>query len=128
VKKTLYKKGCDPITLASQEAVDYHLNQGWFENEADTVEKDTPAMTTKPYIVGQEQPAPPESEVVKDLKEQLEAVKAEYAEFKTDVEEVIKGLNATIATLRDNGAKPAGDGFGLPPATPPPPPKPTRKR
>jgi hypothetical protein len=108
----LYKRGCDPYTVASQEALDFHLHQGWVENEADVEKVVVVIPLTAPYDVLKEGviPAGPSAEV-KSLKEALAAKDQQIADMQEDFEEVVKELNATIKTLKGDAPD-----FGLPAA------------
>jgi hypothetical protein len=110
---TLYKKDCEPYVVSSQEALTFHLNQGWVEDEADVEVETAVVPLTKPYnvLVDGATPVPVNnSGEIKSLKEALVAKDQQIADLTTDFEEVITGLNATIARLKGDG--PAD--FGLP--------------
>ena len=109
----LFKKGCDPYVVTTHEELVYHLNQGWVENEADLEKEPVVIPLTKPYNVLTDTTAANdslESAEIKSLKEALVAKDQVIEDMQADFEEVITGLNATIAQLR-------GDDFGLPAAT-----------
>ena len=59
---TLYNRNVDPYTVTSQEALDYHLLQGWVTDPADLVEPTEIIQPVVPFIVNRpaaEATAPP---------------------------------------------------------------------
>ena len=133
---TLYKKNCDPYTVTTQEALTFHLNQGWVEDEAD-LEVEAPIIPmTKPYNVLDEKAAgEPLADVlcsasadeIKGLKEALAAKDDLIKEMQTDFEDTFTGMNNTIRALKeqitDAGLVPVTSVPAAPAA-----PKPPRKR
>jgi len=108
----LYKKGCDPYVVTSTEALDYHLAQGWFEDEAELDKEPAPVVTIKPYnVLDEVVSCTVTSDEVKGLTEALAAKDAIIAEMQTDFEDTFTGMNAVITGLKqqlvDAGLTPA---------------------
>ena len=105
---TLYKKGCDPYVVNSNEELIFHKNQGWVD-DPDKVEQDTTViLPPKPYIVGEtsEEPVAPATDSdaaakIKELEEIVAAKEATISEMQSDFEDVVAGMNDTIAQLKD---------------------------
>jgi hypothetical protein len=115
---TLYKKDCEPYVVHSNEALTFHLNQGWVENEADIEKKVKNIMPVKPYNVLTATPTtsvPADSGEIKSLREALAAKDQVIADMQVDFDEIVADLNATIARLK--GDTPVD--FGLPAAPAP---------
>jgi hypothetical protein len=104
---TLYKKGCDPYTVHSQEALTFHKNQGWVEDPDKVEVLEAVVAPPKPYIVGDTSDAPTSdidptaATKIKDLEEIVATKEAMIAEMQTDFEEVVTGLNTTITRLKE---------------------------
>lgn len=106
----LYKKNCDPYTVTTQEALTYHLNQGWVE-DPDDLEVETHVIApVKPYNVLDEKPAgEPLADVlcsasadeVKSLNEALTAKDDLIKEMQTDFEDTFTGMNTVIKRLKE---------------------------
>ena len=110
----LYKQGCDPYKVDSQEALTYHLNQGWVEDQAD-LEAVVPVIPpTPPYDVLKAGKVllVDDSAEIKSLKEALAAKDQVIADMQADFEEEVKSLNAMIKSLKD--IPPVAHDFGLP--------------
>ncbi len=127
---TLYKKNCEPYTVTTQEALFFHLNQGWVE-DPDDLEVEAPVIPeTKPYNVLDEKAAgEPLADVlcsasadeIKGLKEALAAKDDLIKEMQTDFEDTFTGMNTVIKRLKEQlteaGLTPVTD-VPTPPAAP----------
>jgi hypothetical protein len=116
MKTTLYKKDCEPYIVTTKEALEFHLNQGWVEDEADIEPVEAVIPLTKPYnVLDGDVPPSLVDASVKSLQEALAAKDQEIADLTSDFEEVIAGLNATIAKLKGDEVPTDAADFGLPP-------------
>jgi len=111
MKTTLFKKDCDPYIVTSKESLEFHLNQGWVENEEDLT-RDAPVIPpTKPYNVLDTPQAPVPDATNAEIQSLTEALAAK--------DQVIAGLNESISKLK--GDEVPDTGFGLPLAPAPAP-------
>ncbi len=120
----LYKTNCDPYTVTTQEALNYHLNQGWVEDPNDLEKEAVVIAPVKPYNVLDEvtvSDAPPLADEIKSLNEALAAKDEMIAEMQQDFEDTFTDMNATIKRLKeqltDAGLVPITD-VPVPPTAP----------
>jgi len=119
MKTILYKEGCDPFTVTSQEQLDYHLNQGWATeavkgakpaaSPADTGKSDDKALKAEIKLLKDQLAAatavPSVDERIKELEEIVVAKDTQITDMQADFEELTKQMSAQITDLKDQLGK-----------------------
>lgn len=100
----LYKKGLDPYTVHSKEALEFHKMQGWFTSQEEAEAADKPIVQpVRPIIVNQ--PFVQTQDIVdakvQELQDIIKAKDTELEELKAEYDTTVTELNGKIEALKE---------------------------
>jgi uncharacterized coiled-coil protein SlyX len=119
MKITLYKEGCEPYVVESQEALDFHLNQGWSKDKIKDLPPATPsAAHPSAYpggvdvtifknriaeLEGQLEKAAKSGDVekIRELNDIIAAKDQQITEMQSDFEELTQQMSKTIQEQKE---------------------------
>ena len=118
-KTTLYKEGCEPYVVDSQEALEYHLNQGWSTSKG--VMKAAPTTVATGLVAGTDVSVLKnrivelegqldkavnggDVEKIRELNDIISAKDQQITDMQSDFEEITGQMSKTIQELKDQAA------------------------